>query len=275
MSTIIAGLFENIEHAQDAETTLQRHGFARTDVCHFANNPPGQHDQYPIGGDERADPGAKHAHAGAGIGAGVGAGTGAAVGAVVGGPPGAAVGAGIGAYIGSLAGTLGALDGKGSDERPVRRPAGVMVAARIDTAASEQLAIEVLRAEGATHVEKAEGRWEAGKWADFDPVSVPRVVTDTPAQPPLSAWRERVAGKPGDSVFQVRVRPDSNKWEVIEPGTAASRQFDLRQDAVAHAVALAGETDGASLEVYSREGALVWRETYEATPVVRRRRAGR
>lgn len=183
MSTIIAGWFETIDEAEDAARSLRGRHFADGDVSHFANNPPGQHDQFPIGGDENADPGAKHAHGAAVAGAGVGAGAGAAVGAVVGGPPGAAVGAGVGAYVGSLMGALGGLDGKGSDQRPVRRPAGAMVAVRVGGDTEEQTAIEVLDAEGATHIERAEGQWSAGKWVDFDPVAAPQLVAVPPAAP--------------------------------------------------------------------------------------------
>lgn len=189
MSTIIAGLFDTIDRAQGATDALRKSGFAAGDVCQFANNPPGQHDQFPIGGDENSDPGARHAHSTAAAGAGAGAGAGAAVGAVVGGPPGAAVGAGVGAYVGSLVGALGGLEGKGSARRPVRRPAGVMVAARIENAAEEHTAIRVLRAAGASHVEMAQGQWSAGKWADFDPVIPPRLVQDASPGP-----RKRAAG---------------------------------------------------------------------------------
>jgi hypothetical protein len=190
MSTIIAGLFENIDQAEDAVRELRGNGFATDDVSKFANNPPGQHDQFPIGGDENSDPGAKHAHGSAAVGAGVGAGAGAAVGAAVGGPPGAAVGAGLGAYVGSLVGALGGLEGKGTEQRPVRRPAGVMIAVRVEDATEEQTAIGVLSGQGAGHIEKAEGSWSQGQWADFDPVTVPHIVSGVPVSP-----RRKSAGR--------------------------------------------------------------------------------
>ena len=136
----------------------------------FANNPPGRHAVIPTGGDEVKDPAAAHADAAAG------AGTGAVVGGVIAGPPGAAVGAGFGAYVGSLVGALHGLKDSGSDDRPMRRPAGILVAMKIDSASAEESAIHTLRAHGAIHVEKADGRWRDGRWMDFDPVSAPVIV---------------------------------------------------------------------------------------------------
>jgi hypothetical protein len=259
MSTIIAGLFENIEQAQDAQESLRRHGFAAADVCHFANNPPGQHDQFPIGGDESSDPGARGAQAGTIAGAGAGAGVGAAVGAVVGGPPGAAIGAGVGAYVGSLAGTLSQLEGKGSDSRPLRRPAGVMVAARADGVQAEQTAIAVLRAEGAQPVERAQGQWSGGKWADFDAVSVPQIVPPAEAQ---AAILPQTPLSESDPVY--RVQRVGDKWQA-ELGSPARRQtLDLRQQAVSLAISEAENQPRAVVEVYGKDGGLVWREFYDA-----------
>jgi hypothetical protein len=265
MSTIIAGLFENIEQAGDAEESLRRHGFGAGDVCHFANNPPGQHDRFPIGGDENADPGARHAHAGTVAGAGVGAGAGAAVGALVAGPPGAAVGAGVGAYVGSLAGTLNQLEGKGSDSRPVRRPAGVMVAARVDGAQPERTAVAVLRAEGAQHVERAQGTWSDGKWVDFEAVDTPEVIAPGAEEPgilpePTPAGRQPV----------YRVQRAGEKWEADLGASAPRQTFDLRQEAVSHAIAAAESQPRAVVEVYGKDGGLVWREFYDAATASRR-----
>lgn len=182
MTTIIAGMFDTIEKAKGAMEKLLNDQFGEKDVCSFANNPPGQHATFPIGGDEDEDPGATHADADAGKGAAVGLGTGAAIGAVVAGPPGAAVGAGIGAYVGSLVGALHGLEGRGTEEEPVRRPAGIVVAVRIENAQTERSAIAILQAQDAIHVEKAEGQWRSGKWIDFDPVSAPVIVhASTPA----------------------------------------------------------------------------------------------
>lgn len=176
MTTIIAGMFDTVDKAAGAVDQLLGGKFGDKDVCSFANNPPGQHGTFPIGGDENEDPGATHADSDAGKGAALGLGTGAAIGAVVAGPPGAAIGAGIGAYIGSLGGALHGLEGRGTSEHPQRRPAGTLVAVRIESGDAEQAAIATLQTHGAIHIEKAEGLWRDGQWIDFDPVAAPALV---------------------------------------------------------------------------------------------------
>ena len=173
MTTIIAGMFDTVHKAEDAMGKLIGGQFGAKDVCTFANNPPGQHDAFPIGGDENEDPGSKHADGDAGKGAAVGLGTGAAL------------GAGIGAYLGSLAGALHGMEGRGTQEDPVRRPAGIVVAVRIESGKAEQSAISTLQTYGAIHVEKAEGQWNDGKWIDFDPLSMP-VILHSSSEPALS-----------------------------------------------------------------------------------------
>jgi len=139
MSTIIAGMFENIFQAEVAAESLRRHHFAGGDVCHFVCNPT-------------------YAPGGAGAGAGAGS-------------------------------QSGALDGKGIESRHVKRRAGVMVAARADGVADEQTAIQVLQAEGASHIEKAEGTWSGGNWTDFDPVVEPRLVQVDPMTLTVAGYR--------------------------------------------------------------------------------------
>ena len=53
-------------------------------------------------------------------------------------------------------------------------------AVKIENGNAEQAAISTLQAQGALHIEKADGQWRDGKWIDFDPVSVP-VIVDSPA----------------------------------------------------------------------------------------------
>lgn len=268
MSTIIAGMFENIDDANNTVDSLLRRGVEKQDVTQFANSPPGQHGQFPIGGDENADPGARKAHFGALAGAGIGAGTGAAIGAIVAGPPGSAVGAGIGAYVGSLAGALESLDGKGSDEHPLRRPAGVVIAVRIDDAAGEGRVIEVLKAENASHIEKAEGLWRDGQWADFDPIEPPRLLQQD-VLGGIGPARDLPSHMGVAAVFRVEPVSGSTEWQVGNNNDAAepSRAFGVRQDAVSSAIALAKARESAVVEVYGKGGDLIWRERYPADVV--------
>ncbi|MES2354787.1 MAG: hypothetical protein V4568_10390 [Pseudomonadota bacterium] len=176
MATIIAGMFDTITKAEAAVHDLREGHCRQEDISTFHNNPPGQHDTFPVGGDEDADPGAKDAHAGAAAGAAIGAGLGLA--AIAAGPLAVAAAVGVGAYTGALG---GALSGSGdSGNLPARRPAGVMVAVNA-TGVPEQSIAQILRQRGASVVEKADGEWRDGQWADFDPLAVPRLMPDESA----------------------------------------------------------------------------------------------
>jgi hypothetical protein len=89
----------------------------------------------------------------------------------------AAAGAGVGAYTGSLAGALNNM-GKDRQEntsgKPQEsRPAGVLVAVRVEGKTAELSAEEAFRETGASAVEIASGTWRDGTWADFNPQSAP------------------------------------------------------------------------------------------------------
>lgn len=174
MAIIVAGRFDTVDKARAVEGMLApRFGHERLSV--FYNGPAGQHAAYPIGGDQDKDSGARKSDAGAAKGAAIGAGAGLAIGAV-GGPVTAAAAAGVGAYTGSL---IGAVKGaKSSDEPgdPVRRSAGIILAVEAQDADAEAEAIRVLAEEGADEIEKTQGEWRDGKWADFDPAGAPSFV---------------------------------------------------------------------------------------------------
>lgn len=197
MSTIIAGLFDTGPRAADAKERLRQAGVAEADICEFVVNPPGQHDQYPIGGDRDESPGARGADGTAATGAVVGGAVGVAAGAaaaLVAGPIAIPIGAGVGAYTGSLIGALnGTSDGPERDDE-VLRTAGTMVAVN---ASSSEVAIatiaRVMMECGAAEVERAEGSWNYGVWSDFDPLSIPQRV-DTP--PPVPTSRPAVPPGP-------------------------------------------------------------------------------
>jgi hypothetical protein len=177
MARIVAAVFDDEQAATASARELRGAGFEAADLDQFALNPPGRNQGLPLGGDESADPKARGGDTGAVKGAAVGT----AVGAVAGlaatpllGPIAVAGGAAAGAYAGSLAGAVR----KMGDDRPAPqpRPAGVMVAVSADAPERQDRAIDVLRNHHPRMIERADGSWRDGKWADFDPVSLPDVV---------------------------------------------------------------------------------------------------
>jgi hypothetical protein len=181
METIIAGRFATHERAERAVNHLIADGFHQNDASTFFVNPPGQHDQFPVGGDQDADANATKADTGAVAGAAVGGAAGAAAALLVPGlGPALALGViGVGLYTGSLAGALTKLgDRKAARETDASpgRPSGVLVAVRVLNPKAEDIALDVLHAEGAQDIERKQGIWEAGEWKDFDPVAPPELV---------------------------------------------------------------------------------------------------
>ena len=78
-----------------------------------------------------------------------------------------------GAYLGAFGGALGMrgeqAEGKGT---LAQSESGVILAVRVapDTANTAE---DVLRATGASSIERVEGDWQDGEWRDFDPVRRP------------------------------------------------------------------------------------------------------
>jgi len=185
METIVAGRFETFEQADAAMRHLVMEGFRREDAsAFFVNPPPGQHAQFPIGGDQYAD--AKAGATGHGAVAGPVAGGAAGLAAAIA-VPGVNVAIllgviGVGAYTGSLAGTLAKLGAPKPnpevDTSTSGRPAGVLVAVRTLSHGAEDLAVEILRDEGALDIEHAKGEWQDGEWRDFDPVAPVQLVDE-------------------------------------------------------------------------------------------------
>ncbi len=183
MSLIVAARFDTFDSAELAAGALFRAQFHEDDVNIFFVNPPGQHDRHPLGGDQDADPGVRSAAGGAGLGAAILA----AVGAVIGFAlaelfqwPWAwlivACGALVGAYGGSLGGAMYQTRKRPKRHTPgqrqtVRSP-GVLLAVHVE-AARESVATQILREAGGLDVEKATGRWQTGRWVDFDALKPP------------------------------------------------------------------------------------------------------
>jgi hypothetical protein len=190
MTTIITGSFQQQDQAQEAIVELVRSGFSTDQTTSFFVNPPGQHDRYPIGGDEDESPGTQHTAKAALSGAAVGGAVGVAVGLAtlpVLGPGATIAGAGAAAYAGSLVGALGHLhDATGPDDEAAtqkhkdseapRRKSGMLVAVCAPTSTQQATAICVLRARGAADIEQAEGTFTAGQWSDFNPLTAVTLV---------------------------------------------------------------------------------------------------
>jgi hypothetical protein len=181
MATIIAAGFETYVEAQDALARLQRAGVNSEYLCEFRVNPPGMHDETPVGGDRDESPGAQHVDSGATKGAAVGAVVGTAAGVAITpflGPAGIVAGAGVGAYTGSLLGGMK----EGVDETPqpdhtIVRPAEALIAVNLDGAGvPEDAVVRAFEDAGAWQIERSDGHWENGEWADFNPLSVPNLI---------------------------------------------------------------------------------------------------
>lgn len=192
MTTIIAGRFDAQARAEQTVNALEAAGFSRDRITAFFVNPAGQHNLHGTHQDPDASAGAHEADTGAVKGAIAGTGVGVAVGIAsvpVLGPAAALAGAAVGAYVGSLHGALDQLhDSKGSpeasaesdardDESPPRK-SGMLVAVGTTSASEQDVAITVLRTYGAADLERAQGNIVQGEWKDFDPLSVPVLVTE-------------------------------------------------------------------------------------------------
>ncbi len=194
MSLIVAARFETFDAAEKAASALTQAGVAPDALHTFFVNPAGAHDRYPLGGDRAADPQAKGAPYGAVGGAAAVGIVGALVGGVIAFTFADSVlpivaGAGVGAYIGSLAGAVHSLGGKKKRDQGEQRsgghpadeiqegqghPSGVMLAVHTSPEHEKRIA-GILRDNGGTAVERAQGRWRDGKWEDFDALADPEL----------------------------------------------------------------------------------------------------
>lgn len=184
MAQILVGQFDDFENAEAAASELRSLGIAQGDLEVYALNAPGQHDQTPIGGDEDADRGARKGDEGALAGAAIGGAAGLALGAAaipIAGPVAVAAGLAVGAYTGAFAGAVNKLGNKPPALEIPARPAGVRLAAHILSPSYREHVIAAFHRHNVRSIEEADGIWRDGKWADFDPVSVPKWLQE-PAQ---------------------------------------------------------------------------------------------
>ena len=193
MTQIVAAEFDDFTAADAAVDALRGQGFPSSHLTKFFLTAPGQHAQYPLGGDTLADPGSEGAAPAAVKGAAVGSATGLALGlaaAAIAGPAAAvaaaAGGIAAGAYAGSLAGAAQELGGEGKDkqmeerkdddvhaEAPKPRPAGVVVAVNVPTPDERERATSIFWRHRANSIELADGTWNNGSWQVFNPQSIP------------------------------------------------------------------------------------------------------
>lgn len=177
MSRILLAQFDDFASAEAAAAEVKQLGLSDQDIEIFALNAPGQHDRYPIGGDEDEDRQARKGDDGAVAGAAVGSAAGVALGVAAAplmGPLGVAAGAAIGAYTGSLAGAVTSMGDEHAVQNPPR-PAGVRLAVHVTPPAAEAAIVAAFRRHEVRSIEEAEGQWQQG-WKDFDPVSAPHWI---------------------------------------------------------------------------------------------------
>jgi hypothetical protein len=139
------------------------------------------HDRTPIGGDHDKSECAQEAHGGAAKGLAAGAVVGAIAGAAITpliGPAGLVAGAGVGAYTGSLVGGMkGGVDQEAQPDDTVVRPAETLLAVNADMAGiGADRIVGIFQDCAAWQIERAEGTWSGGEWADFDPVMPPNLI---------------------------------------------------------------------------------------------------
>ena len=192
MATIIAGRVETQQRADDLMDALLERGVAASDMQAFYVNPPGQHDVTPIGGDVQADPGTQESSLGQTTGVVAGAAAGLAAGALAGAamPPLAPVLAvalaGVGAYAGSMVGAMASTRTPEQEKRATEtsspdddaydtRHGGMTLAVRVDPV-NEPMVVSMLRNAAVEDIERAEGQWRDGEWADFDPLQPPHKI---------------------------------------------------------------------------------------------------
>ncbi|HWX11680.1 MAG TPA: glycine zipper domain-containing protein [Trinickia sp.] len=192
MSLIVAGRFTTFAVAEAAARQLFAEGFVEEDVNLFFVNPRGQHahlaaDTLRSVSFTPRPP--KHPARGAVLGAVAGAVAGVALFAAVSGSVIVAVlAAGVGAYVGSMIGAT--IEARMRASPPLDevvhhavhhevRESGVLVAVHVSPE-SQSRAAQVLAQAGGQAIERATGRWQHGRWADFDPTKPPMPLAEAP-----------------------------------------------------------------------------------------------
>lgn len=189
MSLIVAARFQTFDEATEAAQRLRLEGFSEDELHTFYINTAGEHARFPLGGTASRIrmPAARTWRAGGRRGAGVATGVGRRPGGPVVGRRDA--GGDRGGRRGSLYRRPGRRVAGGGQEPPapgkdcarIRRGASGPETGRGDAGVAriperEAVARRVLREAGGHDIERAQGRWQDGKWQDFDPLKPPRHV---------------------------------------------------------------------------------------------------
>jgi S-formylglutathione hydrolase FrmB len=92
------------------------------------------------------------------------------------------IAAGVGAYVGSLVGAMshtrsGGRLGRHGTQQHETRDSGVLLAVHVSPD-SQYDAARILRDTGGAAIERANGRWQRGRWADFDPTRPPETMPE-------------------------------------------------------------------------------------------------
>lgn len=177
MTQILIGQFDDFDSAHAAANDLRSLGVSQGDLEIFHLNAPGQHDEYPVGGDEDADRGARKGDEGQLAGAAIGGAAGLALGAAaipIAGPIAAAAGLAVGAYTGSLHGAVNSMGDTPPQLDVPPRPAGVRLAVHVLSPSYREHVLAAFRRYDVRSIEESEGTWRDGTWTDFDPVSTPK-----------------------------------------------------------------------------------------------------
>jgi hypothetical protein len=87
-------------------------------------------------------------------------------------------GGGVGAYTGSLVGGMKhGVDKTAQPDHTIMRPAEALIAVNVDGAnVAEDSIVRAFEEAGAWQIERSDGRWENGQWADFDPLVPPHLI---------------------------------------------------------------------------------------------------
>lgn len=188
MTHIVAAHVGTQDRGESLRQALLGRGVPADHIEVFTLTDAGRHARYPIGGDRAVDPASQDSASGAAKGVVAGgvlgavAGVAAAAAAPVVAPAIIAGMTGAGAFGGSLAGAMRETDAPppAQDVNAARtadtRRGGVMVAVNVGAPEQGATVVDCMRAHGAEQIERADGQWRDGGWADFDPLSAPRWV---------------------------------------------------------------------------------------------------